>query len=166
MQNLVLRREWSARPPRSTLRLTPARIRYLVVHYSAFNGDEQSDHANCAGRVRAIQDFHMDSRGWADIAYNWLFCKHGYIFRGRGWPIMSAATSGANQFTVAACFLGDDTLGRDDVTLAGRQALSEIWRFVILNGPSVQGGRGHRDFSATRCPGDELYRIARGLHVV
>jgi hypothetical protein len=46
------------------------------------NADEQRLHANCAGRIRAIQDFHMDGQGWLDIAYNHVFCRHGFVFAG------------------------------------------------------------------------------------
>lgn len=80
---LVTRTAWGARRPRSTQRLEPSAVRFLVVHYSAMHSDEQADHRNCAARVRGIQNYHMDSHGW-DIAYNWLVCKHGYVFRG-GW---------------------------------------------------------------------------------
>ncbi|MCR4340092.1 MAG: N-acetylmuramoyl-L-alanine amidase [Gemmatimonadaceae bacterium] len=163
LQHLVTRKAWGARPPRSTSRLAPAAVRYLVVHYSAMDADEQVSHVNCPGRVRGIQNYHMDSHGWADVAYNWVVCKHGYIFRGRGWRVRSAATGPANGFSVAVCFLGDDTRGRDDATAAGREAIRSVHRFVGAHAPNLEGVRGHRDFMATSCPGDELYRFARSL---
>ena len=163
MKNLVTRAEWRARPPKDRVQLDPRAVKHLVIHYSAFGGDEQDRHALCASRVRAIQAFHMDSRGWSDIAYSWLFCKHGYIFRGRGWPVRTAATGPANGFTVAACFLGDDSAGRDDVTDAGRAALLEVRDFVKRNAPNAGAVRCHRDFMATSCPGDELARFVRSL---
>jgi hypothetical protein len=55
------------------------------------NADEQRLHANCAARVRAIQRFHMDEMGWLDIAYNHVFCRHGYVFVGRGFGARSAS---------------------------------------------------------------------------
>jgi len=144
-------------------------IRHLVIHYSAANADEQSDHRNCARRVRAIQNYHMTAspsdptKPWSDIAYSWLFCKHGYIYRGRGIAAKSAATGPANSYTVAACFLGDDTVCRDDVTPAGRGAILEIRDFVERNAPNFQSVKCHRDFMQTTCPGDELTRFVRAL---
>lgn len=162
---VVTRKEWGARRPKTTTSLLPEDVDFLVVHYSAADADEQALHRNCAERVRGIQNYHMDHNGWNDIAYNWLVCKHGYIFRGRGWRVMSAATLGANGFTVAVCFLGDDTAGRDDVTAGGRDAILEVWEFVQRNGENVEGVRGHRDFTATSCPGDQLYRYAHSLNL-
>lgn len=169
MKNLVTRRGWGARPPRSTVRLGSEAVRFLVVHYSASDADEQADHANCAARVRGIQYYHTHptpddpTKPWSDIAYNWLVCKHGYIFRGRGWGVRSAATGRANDFTVAVCFLGDDTVNRDDVTDAGRAAIREVHRFVKVQAPHLEGVRGHRDFMRTGCPGDQLYAFAHSL---
>jgi hypothetical protein len=163
IENLVTRAAWRARQARSIQRLEPAAVRFLVVHYSAMHADEQAAHRNCAARVHGIQAFHMDTRGWNDVAYNWLVCKHGYVFRGRGWEVRSAATGPANGFSVAVCFLGDDVAGRDDVTELGRDAIRSVLAFVTRNAPAFEGVRGHRDFMQTTCPGDELYHFAHSL---
>lgn len=171
--NLVTRREWDAAPPKSRVPQSPDAVRFLVVHYSAMDADEQALHRNCAGRVRGIQRYHMTSDqltpgGAADIGYSWVVCKHGWVFKGRGWRVLPAATGGANSYTVAVCFLGNDTANRDDVTPAGRKAIREVLAFVKRNGKNLQGVRGHRDFGSTSCPGAELYafvqRLDRELH--
>jgi N-acetylmuramoyl-L-alanine amidase len=64
---LVSRKQWGARPPTAVTPLRPSRG--VVVHYSASDADERSNHNNCAGRVRGIQRYHMDTRGWNDVAY-------------------------------------------------------------------------------------------------
>ena len=165
---IVTRREWRAASPKAIVRQDPADVRYLVVHYSAMSSDQRDRHAECAERVRAIQHYHMTSDqltpgGASDIGYSWLVCRHGYVFRGRGWRRLPAATGGANAFTVAACFLGGDKVGRRDVTDAAREAYRELVRFCDRNGPSFAGVRGHRDFGPTSCPGDELYRFVKLL---
>jgi hypothetical protein len=132
------------------------RVDALVVHYSASGADEQTNHANCAARVRGIQNYHMNGKIPCDIAYNFLFCKHGYVFVGRGWYRKAGATGAANSHTIAVCFLGDDTAGADDVTYDGREALGEWLRAASarFNTTKVDG---HRDYMQTSCPGDELY---------
>lgn len=167
--NLVTRTQWGALPPKSRSLQDPRAVRFLVVHYSAMDADEQARHANCAARVRGIQRYHMTSdqlapEGAADIGYSWVVCKHGYVFKGRGWRVLPAATAGANSFTVAVCFLGNDTQGRDDVTPQGRKAIREVLAFVRRNAPNFEAVRGHRDFGATSCPGDELYRFVARLN--
>lgn len=157
-KNYVHRAAWGAADPRSRPTvLLASRVDAIVYHYTAANSDEQADHKNCAGRVRGIQRFHQHTRGWNDIAYNYLTCKHGYIYEGRGIENKSAATGFHNSHTLAVCFLGDDTVERDDVTAAGRAALVEITRWIRQRRPAASQYKGHRDYMATSCPGNELY---------
>lgn len=162
---LVTRAQWGARSPKSITPLVLSAQRGTAVHYTAADADEQADHANCAGRVKAIQVFHMDSRGWADIAYSYLACKHGYVFEGRGRGVRTAAqgTTAGNDAYHAVCFLGDDTADRDDVTDLGRVAIflavADCNRWA-----GASGVRPHSSFKATACPGDQLRAwIAAGM---
>jgi catechol 2,3-dioxygenase-like lactoylglutathione lyase family enzyme/peptidoglycan hydrolase-like protein with peptidoglycan-binding domain len=106
--------------------------------------------------VRAIQRFHQDRRGFCDIAYSFVFCKHGFVFVGRGWGVRTAAqgTNFGNDHYHAVCFLGDDTRGRDDVTTLGRRALAQL----VLSSRRQFGDEvlPHSSFKATACPGDDL----------
>jgi hypothetical protein len=166
---LVVRSRWRARRPKEITPIEARAVRFLVVHYSAMNADEQRDHRKCASRVRGIQRYHMESDqlaegGASDIAYNWMVCRHGYVFQCRGWKRRSAATGAANDFTLAACFLGDDTKGRADVTPEARKAFRSILEYLLPpRCPRLSGVRGHRDFMSTTCPGDELAAFVRRL---
>lgn len=90
-----------------------------------------------------------------------VFCKHGYVFEGRGFGIRSAAngTTEANDHYFAACFLGDDTRGRDDVTHAGRRALVQLVLAYHRRYPRARAVVPHSAFVQTECPGDELRRL-------
>jgi hypothetical protein len=155
----VTRAAWGARAPESTTRLS--NISHVVFHYTAANADEQADHRNCASRVRGVQRYHMDHNGWNDIAYNFVVCKHGYIFEGRGFWNRSAATGHANGYTVAVCFLGDDSVGHDDVTSLGRDALVSITKSIQSRWRKELGYKGHRDYMSTTCPGNEIIGFIR-----
>jgi hypothetical protein len=164
---LVTRQQWGARPPRARSSLARAEQRGTAVHYSAADADEQADHARCAGRVRGIQAFHLDNRGWSDIAYSYLACKHGFVFEGRGLGTRTAAqgTNAGNDGYHAVCFLGDDTANRDDVTDAGRQAIREAVKHCNA-WARVAEVRPHSSFKATSCPGDDLRGwIAKGMPI-
>lgn len=158
---LVTRSAWGARAPKQRTPLNPSQLIGVAIHYTGMDSDEQSDHLNCASRVRGIQRFHMNpepqGRGWSDIAYNYLVCKHGYVYEGRGYGYRSAAqgTNAGNDGYHAVCFLGDDTKGRDDVTDDGRRALGEITRSIMLRSNTSQG-LPHSAFHDTACPGDDL----------
>ncbi|MGH7376858.1 MAG: peptidoglycan recognition protein family protein [Candidatus Methylomirabilales bacterium] len=158
------RAEWGARPPKSVQAI--GTVRGVALHYSGSASDEQADHANCAGRVRGIQRYHMDTRGWADVAYNFLACLHGTVFEGRGFGHRSAAqgTNDGNAHYLAVCFLGNDSAGRDDVTDAGRAALRYVVDQVRDDYLGAREVRPHSSFHATACPGDELRAwIAQGM---
>lgn len=150
---IVSRSVWAARPPRAVTPLVPAQVKGVAVHYSSMDADRVDDHADCAARVRGIQRFHMDTRGWNDIAYNFLVCQHGFVFEGRGKGVRSAGqgTNEGNDGYHAVCFLGGDRADRDDVTGAGRDALG----WIIRDLPHAEV-RPHSFFTGTSCPGDEL----------
>jgi N-acetyl-anhydromuramyl-L-alanine amidase AmpD len=133
-------------------------VRGVAVHYSGMNADEQRLHVNCAARVRGIQRYHMEENGWLDIAYNHVFCRHGFVFVGRGFGVRSAAngTKQANDHYFAICFLGDDSVGRADVTPDARRALQQLIAEYRRRYPKARDVRPHSDFFTTACPGDEL----------
>lgn len=162
-RNYISRSGWGARAPKQPpVVLLPSAVDTVVFHYTAALSDTRDRHEECAVRVRGVQAFHQEGRGWNDIAYNFLVCKHGWIFEGRGVDAKSAATGNDNSHTLAVCFLGADKAGRDDVTAAGRAALVEITRWLVQRRPVVKNMRGHRDFMPTSCPGDEIYQYVRG----
>lgn len=168
---LVTRQEWGARSPGDdTSFLAKSQQRGTGVHYSGSNADEQSNHANCAARVKSIQKFHQDGRQWNDIAYSFLVCKHGFVFEGRGLGIRTAAngTNSGNDGYHAVCFLGDDSVNRDDVTDAGRRALREAVELCnSWTSASRKEVRPHSWFKPTECPGDQLRSwIVQGMPVV
>jgi hypothetical protein len=155
--DVVSRDEWGARAPRNRTLLTKAAVDELVLHYSSMDAERRTTHAGCPEVVRNIQRFHMDTKGWSDIAYNMLFCQHGVAFEGRGWFVMGASTLHHNRHTQATCFLGGDAENRDDVTVPGRAAAEELVREFLANFGAGKRVVGHRDLSPTRCPGEELY---------
>jgi hypothetical protein len=168
MQPTVTRAEWGARSPESRTFLVKSQQRGTAVHYSGSDSDEQADHRNCAARVRNIQRFHMDGRGWADIAYSMVVCKHGYIFAGRGIGVRTAAngTDAGNDAFHAVCFLGDDSVNRDDITDAGRRAIRQAVG-ACNKWAGRKEVRPHSFFKPTGCPGDQLRSwINKGMPVV
>lgn len=152
---LVTRAECGLRPPNGVTLLPVEDAWGCAVHYSA--GGSPSDHRNCAATVRGIQRFHMDVKGWNDIAYSWLGCPHGYLFRGRGLWVRTAAngTNRANDHYHAYCFLGSDT-ARQDVTPAAKNALLHLLVWLNRQIPGPMYVCPHSAFTSTSCPGDEL----------
>lgn len=150
----VTRAEWSARAPRDRDTVPLSQITEFVQHYST---GEELGRDDCAEWVRQIQAFHMDSRGWSDIGYTELVCRHGDVFEGRGLGVIGAHAPGHNAVSVGVCFLGDDDPNWNDATPAARVAIRGRWgEFSRRCGRELRR-LGHRQVKATTCPGDELF---------
>jgi hypothetical protein len=162
----------------------------LIVHHTVTaNADPDP-----ASTVRAIYQYHVQSRGFIDIAYNFLVDANGTIYKGRysgpngtchqdtttgenanGRGVTGAHTGGWNSGTMGIAVLGN----YEDVPLseATRVALVEhlAWeseRHLLdplatstFTNPAGGGSKtapnisGHRDWSATACPGVNLYAV-------
>lgn len=156
---LITRTEWGARAP---TRRTKAPMRGLCTgHWNGprvtVGGQVTWDHSRCAALVRGIQSFHMNGRGWADIAYNFVVCIHGYIFEGRGIDVINAAngTNAANRNSHAVMWLtGQGNPFHEEEKLGFRFCLQHVSKSVPV---SPTNALGHRDYRPTECPGNERY---------
>lgn len=89
---MVSRDEWIAQPPNNELTpLEKPSITVIIAHTATEFCETQ---AACVFRVRFIQTFHMESRNWDDIAYNFLVGGDGAVYEGRGWHKQGAHTKG------------------------------------------------------------------------
>lgn len=147
---LITRAEWGARKPRS---VTSLRADVNTDHWEGPHMGWPWVHESCFSKVRGIQNFHMDSRGWTDIAYSTLSCGHGWVFEGRGRGVRTAAngTNSGNGGSFADCYLGGQG---DEFTEAGRRAKRAAGDWLThVNSPRL----GHRDWKSTECPGNTIY---------
>ncbi len=145
--NFMSRDSWGARSASTSTNITPVGV---AVHWEGPHMGTP-DHSECGDLVRGFQRFHMDSRGWADIAYSAVVCPHGWVIEGRGRGRRTAAngTNDGNQRFYAVCYLGGEG---DPLTDAGKVGILDAIEW--LGGGEVIG---HRDVTATACPGEELY---------
>lgn len=146
--NLVTRAQWGARPRKGNP--TPLRPTGATAHWEGPRMGTFS-HDACPSKVRQIQAFHMDDRGWSDIAYNALVCPHGYVFEGRGPGVRSAAngTDDGNGADVAVCYLSGEG---DPFTAEGQAAMADAMHWLSPGGQR----HAHRDWKPTACPGDTI----------
>lgn len=162
MVKLVTREQWGARKPKSRITFTPDKP--CTGHWNGptvtVKGQKTWGHEYCSAIVRGIQNFHMDGRNWADIAYNWLVCPHGYVYEGRGLRFRNGAngTYSGNKSSPAICFLAGEGNG---FTEAEKTGFVECTAYVAQHSSAPEGGMGHRDHKATACPGDVRYNWIR-----
>ncbi|SFP73475.1 Putative peptidoglycan binding domain-containing protein [Amycolatopsis arida] len=160
MTVFVSRSGWGARSARSvSTNITPANGG-VTVHYVGSGSVAKQNHDQCAAQVRSIQDYHMDQKGWSDIAYTYLACVHDHVFVGRGPGVRTAAngTTSGNQNWYAVCGLvGDADAIPENLVKAYHSAIAR------LRGAGGAANRinGHRDHLSTSCPGERLYALVK-----
>ena len=157
---IVSRTKWGARATRCTAKNTLKTK--MAVHYTV------TPSTNPAARVRAIQAYHQDSRGWCDIGYHFLIGVDGTIYEGRPLDMLGAHVSNNNAgnigISLIGCFhssgcgsMGPIVPPEAMIEAAGRLMGTLSRRHnIALNTDKV---RGHRDFpgASTDCPGDNAY---------
>ena len=118
----------------------------VVVHHTTGSAIAPWD------RIRQHDKYHVKTRGWRSIAYNWLVSgETGEIFEGRGWK-QGAATKGQNSKTTSISYIGSG----DDLTETGKEAILTVVEAMRKQYGDHLWVKCHRDFGTTYCPGDGL----------
>ena len=129
--------------------------------------------AQVPGIIRSIYAYHVRSRGWRDIGYNFLVDKFGRIWEGRyggvDRPVVGAHTSGYNSYGFAASAIGNFDNVAPPTALVNAFGTLFAWKLSLHGvrgnkGSTRIGDRtfshaimGHRDAGSTACPGRYLY---------
>ncbi|MEL6942670.1 MAG: N-acetylmuramoyl-L-alanine amidase, partial [Bacteroidota bacterium] len=148
---------------------TPAgnTVTHLIVHHSA--GVNQA--SDWSAVVRSIWDFHVNTRGWDDVGYNWLIDPDGVIYEGRGTDLIGAHFCGRNTNTEGICLLGDftsitptqDAFNKLVQFLAWKSCDKDLYPIDRVrhtpSGRNLLQVSGHRDGCNTACPGNSFYPL-------
>lgn len=147
------RTQWGARSPRQVVHRDVGTIRTVYAHYSdQHESIPAPSHAHDVLVVQAIQRYHMDSKGYFDIAYAALIGGNGDVYLGRQNDAVQAAVQGHNHDEWSICFLTDGPIS------AAQEA---SFRFLVyladITFPNVSHTPlPHSAGSPTACPGDTI----------
>ena len=160
------------------------RVEMLFVHHTEGSGANSYSPEEAMALVYAICSYHVDVRGWSDIGYNFLIDRYGTVYEGRAGgadlPVLGAHTGGFNSYSTGVAFMGDHRTVAP--TSAAQEAFESLaaWKLdvhhvdpsgvttvesfgstkwdkgVLVQFPTIAG---HRDASATTCPGDLAYSL-------
>ncbi len=151
---IVRRSEWGAeslKPNHDPM----ASVRRITLHHTAEVAGMGT--RRDADLVKGIQNFHRNSRGWADIGYHWIIGLDGNVYEGRSLEAQGAHAGGGNNVEN----LGISVIGDFTRTLPAARQLRTTQRFLEAQlayyGVPIHELHGHRDFKATECPGSTLY---------
>lgn len=135
-------------------------VHHVFIHHTEAP-DQCHTQNECITAVKGIQNFHIDTRKWADIGYNFLLGGDERIYEGRGWHEVGAHTRGMNDKSVAISLIGNfEKVDPPQVMLDLAQKWIEcgIEMGIIDKDYELHG---HRDQNCTTCPGQHLYDIIK-----
>ncbi|XP_074642080.1 peptidoglycan-recognition protein SC2-like [Tubulanus polymorphus] len=155
---VISRSAWGARSPKAVtkIRYTP---RFAFIHHS--DGSSCTSVYRCKRVVKGIQNYHINSKGWSDIGYNFLIGGDGNVYEGRGWGVVGAHVRGYNSRSIGICFLGN--FMSTSPTSRAIDAAKALLECAVEKGKLKENYRlyGHRDAGSTSCPGDTLYKLIK-----
>lgn len=147
---LLPRSTWGARLPKSrdTNFTTDGGF---VIHYTTRNAQSFKHWPDCYTSWQRHQNFHMDTKGWQDLAYNFGVCIHGFAFEGRGWGAQNGANLPLNTSTISICV---DVDADDTFDLAVPNTINLLIAEGVRRGVAPRI-RGHFEVAPTYtpCPG-------------
>ncbi len=155
-------------------------LRHGIVHHTVNVNDYTEDEV--PELLRGIQRYHMFTRGWDDIAYNFVIDRFGRIWHARygdiADPVTGGHTTGLNSESVGVAILGTFTALDPGQAVVDSLAMLLGWKFSLhgidpMGSTTVRsaGGdyadpgemvtlrtiSGHRDNQNTTCPGLGVY---------
>jgi hypothetical protein len=172
LTGLVTRKEigWPATP-------APGAITNLgmIAHYDSgkwltnrrreLQDSGKDPHRACYEYWNRTRDMHKSGNGWLDVGYAYFVCPDDRIFAGREYGHQQAAEmptpgklQGGNSRYIAVTF----GLGPGEMpTVGALRAWHRLRAWYVAEKGSRAAVHGHRDFTATDCPGNEIYRLVR-----
>jgi N-acetylmuramoyl-L-alanine amidase/FG-GAP-like repeat len=122
--------------------------------------------------IRSIYAYHVRSRGWSDIGYNFLVDRFGRIWEGRyggvDRPVVGAHTLNYNSYSFAMSAIGNFELVQPSPAMLQAYGALMAWKLSLhgvsagstiqrIGSKTFQAINGHRDAASTACPGKYLY---------
>jgi hypothetical protein len=158
------RAEWGARPTKCT-DLDGPKTR-MAVHHTV---TQRSASGGYAARLRQIQSFHMDTRGWCDVGYTFLVTEDGTVWEARPARFLGAHVGSNNTGNIGMSFVGcfhpSGCGGLGDTTPPGAMvdSAANVLGLLAKNHKitvTESTLKGHRDHAGanTTCPGDYLHK--------
>jgi hypothetical protein len=167
MPKIYTRKDWGAVSPKRPPRVLDRPPDHIIVHHTASPNTGETSRMHAFGLSRQIQRFHMATRGWDDIGEQLTISRGGFVMEGRAGSLQAIARNG---LVVGAQSLhhNQHTLGiENEGTYIHDEVPGKLWRSLVevcawlCTAHSLDPATaivGHRDYNATDCPGDVLYR--------
>lgn len=165
MVDYLPRTAWNARPANpGPGDLTVSRVEGAVIHWPGMGTARKATQAEVASALRGWQNYHMDDRGWSDIAYQVAVDQAGRAWTLRGLRTQSGANgnNAANEdYGAILLVVGTGEQPSPELIATTREVIRDF-RVTYPNGTKIRPHSAVRveyTGDGTDCPGD----IVRGL---
>nr|XP_040143520.1 peptidoglycan recognition protein 3 [Ictidomys tridecemlineatus]XP_040143521.1 peptidoglycan recognition protein 3 [Ictidomys tridecemlineatus] len=101
---IVSRKEWGARPLTCRAPLSPP-VPFLITEQ--LTGMECQEQTLCSEMLRGLRFHSVHSKGWCDVAFNFLVGDDGRVYEGVGWNVQGSHTQGYNNVSLGIAFFGN-----------------------------------------------------------
>ncbi len=168
--NIMTRAQWGADESLRDGSPRYGTIEAAFVHHTVNANDYTREQVPAL--LRSIYAYHVRSRGWSDIGYNFLVDRFGQIWEGRyggiDKPVTGAHTLGYNEVAFAMSAIGNYDIAEPPEAIINAYAALFAWKLSMYNIPAdamhiwvkdryLNAINGHRDTGSTACPGRYLY---------
>lgn len=157
---LHARSTWTSAPAPDYVSLHNADVKYFVVHYPGAGPDQANKDPRES--LRGWRNFHVQTRGWRDIAYNYAVDLSGRIWTLRGWAQDGGVKGMGGKCVSCLLILG----GTEEMSDAMKESVVALADWV-----DNRVGRGlartyHGRLVSTDCPGTDATRwVKAGMPV-
>ncbi|HEX4902784.1 MAG TPA: DUF4214 domain-containing protein [Acidimicrobiales bacterium] len=159
-------------------------LRAMIVHHTATNTEPYAA-ADVPNIIRGFWRYHVGTRGWCDVAYNFFVDRFGGVWEGRQGGITKAIVGGhtygfnsdttsvsqignfqeqvpSNAMTTSTSRLVGWKLGYHGLDPQGSTTVTNRTGSTFKGVPNggqvpVRVVSGHRDLGTTSCPGQHTY---------
>lgn len=169
MVTYLTRADWGARPSRGAVALDAAEVEGDALHWPGMarpiNAVGEAGKARIASALRGWQNYHMDVRGWSDIAYQIAVDQEGRAWTLRGLNIRSGANGNGDVNRRFGAILLIVAPG-EQPSAKMKETVKQVLRDFRKRFPKcARRPKGHKDVrpAGTDCPGPLSYAaIQRG----
>lgn len=148
--SITSRAAWGARPPQGSL-VPQSTVNEIFIHHTVYPAlSPDADVEEEKARMRDLQRFHQDSRGYVDVAYQIIVFPSGRAYEGRPLNYQGAHTANRNSTSKAVCFDGnfEGSVPTEAALATAKKACS-----LLGAGKPI---RPHSSVYPTACPGRNL----------
>lgn len=167
-RTIITRKQWGAKKPKQPIDIINRKPDKIIVHHTVFSTKDFS-RKRALAHSRQVQNSHF-GRDFRDVGYNFIVSRGGYITVGRHRSL--EMLRGGKKVVEAGHTVGqNDNIGialegnLDNGKVRDAQWNALVWlcarTFKAYDIPVRI--KGHRDFSATACPGNHMYKRMKPL---